>query len=206
MSLLSLQIFSPLTADRRIVCTRSLAVQVLRMLAQLILLVADTLDVLAPDAKEKLKPFDKPDTEAAEVTKDTIDEMLRLTEVIRVQDQSRTRYDSLTSNSSLDSGNGDDFQVETDPETGLEVVSLQEVGLHCYPWDAWTVVYDKVYDVTEYLSRHPGGEEVMMEYIGYDSTIAFRGVGHSKVAFRALDKFLVGILPTNERLNYESEY
>ena len=41
----------------------------------------------------------------------------------------------------------------------------------------------------------------MMEYLGYDATMAFRGVGHSKGALRTLEKFLIGILPTQERLN-----
>ena len=40
----------------------------------------------------------------------------------------------------------------------------------------------QVYDVTEYLERgrHLGGEDVMMEYPGYDANMAFRGVGHSR--------------------------
>ena len=64
------------------------------------------------------------------------------------------------------------------------------------------VIYDKVYDVTEYLERgrHPGGEDVMMEYLGYDATMAFRGVGHSKGVIIMLEKYLVGILPADERL------
>ena len=59
-----------------------------------------------------------------------------------------------------------------------------------------------MYDVTEYLRRHPGGEEVMLEYVGYDATMAFRGVGHSQAAIRTMDKFLVGILPKHERLGF----
>ena len=62
------------------------------------------------------------------------------------------------------------------------------------------MIFDKVYQVTEYLMKHPGGEEVMMEYLGYDATMAFRGVGHSEVAFRTLQAYLVGILPRRERM------
>ena len=70
------------------------------------------------------------------------------------------------------------------------------------------VIYDKVYDVTEYLERgsHPGGEDVMMEYLGYDATMAFRGVGHSKGALRILEKYVVGILPVDERLNFRPDF
>ena len=41
-------------------------------------------------------------------------------------------------------------------------------------------LYDRVYDVTAFLARHPGGREVMEEYLGWDATLAFRGVGHSR--------------------------
>jgi cytochrome b involved in lipid metabolism len=98
---------------------------------------------------------------------------------------------------SVDSGIGD---WEVDPETGLEVISLDEVSYHCTMEDGWMVIYDKVYEVTEYLMKHPGGEDVMMEYLGYDATMAFRGVGHSKGALRMLEKYVVGILPMDERL------
>ena len=50
------------------------------------------------------------------------------------------------------------------------------------------MIYDKVYDVTEFLSSHPGGEDVLLEYLGYDATLAFRGVGHSKAAVRMLKR------------------
>jgi cytochrome b involved in lipid metabolism len=63
----------------------------------------------------------------------------------------------------------------------------------------------QVYDVTEYLRRHPGGEEVMLEYVGYDATMAFRGVGHSPAAMRTMKKFLIGILPRHERLGFSAE-
>ena len=120
-------------------------------------------------------------------------------ELKSTEDNIRIRTDST------DSGLGDDIAVLDflDEDTGLPIISLAEVNEHCTSDDAWTVIYDKVYDITEYMSLHPGGEEVMMEYVGYDSTVAFRGVAHSKAAFRALNKYCVGILPYSERLNYD---
>ena len=116
---------------------------------------------------------------------------------------SRHRKDTLDS---VDSGFEDDcgFSPGIDPETGLEVISLEEVSYHCTMEDGWMVIFDKVYDVTDYLEsdKHPGGLDVMMEYLGYDATMAFRGVGHSKAALKTLEKFLIGILPPGERLNF----
>lgn len=108
----------------------------------------------------------------------------------------KLRNDSVAS---VDSGIGDCHR-EVDSETGLEVISLEEVNQHDTREDGWLVIYDKVYQVTEYLRNHPGGEEVVMEYLGYDATLAFRGVGHSSNAMRILEKYLIGILPRQDRL------
>ena len=100
----------------------------------------------------------------------------------------------------------DETKKEVDLETGLEVISLKEVSMHCTMEDGWMVIYDKVYEVTEYLMKHPGGEDVMMEYLGYDATMAFRGVGHSRGVSRVLEKYLVGILPMDERLGLAADF
>lgn len=73
-------------------------------------------------------------------------------------------------------------------ESSPQVISLSEVALHDSREDGWTVIYDKVYDVTEFLGSHPGGEDVILEYVGYDATLAFRGVGHSKGAVNMLKR------------------
>jgi len=110
----------------------------------------------------------------------------------------RDRSDSCFS---TDSGYSDDG-ITLDPETGLELISLSEVSQHTSPYDGWIVLYDKVYEITEFLRLHPGGEEVLAEYLGYDGTLAFRGVGHSKAAVRMLTKYCIGILPREERLGF----
>jgi hypothetical protein len=129
---------------------------------------------------------------------------------IEIDEKMMSRRDTQES---IDSGIGADFdeyfpvetegeEQRTDPETGLQLIGLDEVRDHCTPSDGWMVLYDRVYDVTGLLRSHPGGEEVMAEYLGYDGTMAFRGVGHSKAASRALQGCLVGILPKAERLNF----
>jgi len=99
----------------------------------------------------------------------------------------------------------EDFEVEvevSDPETGLRLISLDEVRDHCSLEDGWMVLFDRVYNVSHLVRLHPGGEEVMADYLGYDATIAFQGVGHSKAASKMLQPNLIGILPQQERLNY----
>ena len=40
---------------------------------------------------------------------------------------------------------------------------------------------------------------------GWDATLAFRGAGHSAAALRGLEKYCIGILPRDERLNFSPE-
>ena len=99
----------------------------------------------------------------------------------------------------------EDFEEDSevsDPETGLRLISLDEVRDHCSLEDGWMVLFDRVYNVSHLVRLHPGGEEVMADYLGYDATIAFQGVGHSKAASRMLQPNLIGILPQQERLNF----
>ena len=119
----------------------------------------------------------------------------------------RSRKDTiLSSDSGIDSYEIPDFPTGRDEETGLDFINLEEVSYHNVMEDAWMVVYDKVYEMTEYLEsdRHPGGQDVILEYLGYDATLAFRGVGHSKPAMKMLEKYCIGILPHDERLNFSS--
>merc|ERR1711942_18429 len=145
-------------------------------------------------------------TEHETETLEASSEVKKEQELFRLENEeitTRHRKDTLDS---VDSGFEDDcgFSPGIDTETGLEVISLEEVSYHCNMEDGWMVIFDKVYDVTDYLEsdKHPGGLDVMIEYLGYDATMAFRGVGHSKAALKTLEKFLIGILPPGERLNF----
>lgn len=46
--------------------------------------------------------------------------------------------------------------------------------------------------------QHPGGKDVILEYAGWDATIAFSG--HSTYALMALKSYEIGELPEKERL------
>merc|ERR1712142_1288941 len=81
-------------------------------------------------------------------------------------------------------------------ENGLKIFSMEEVEKHIDPKDddvgVWTVIHDRVYDVTKFLDEHPGGEEIMIENAGIDSTEAFEDVGHSTDAREMLEEFYIG--------------
>ena len=42
----------------------------------------------------------------------------------------------------------------------------EEVQKHTNEKSLWVVIHNKVYDITDFLEEHPGGEEVMLEHGG----------------------------------------
>ncbi|RZC38028.1 cytochrome b5 [Asbolus verrucosus] len=91
-----------------------------------------------------------------------------------------------------------DGPVKLSPEE--RVVTLDEVSWHDSPGDCWIIIYDRIYDITDFLDEHPGGSDILLEYAGRDASVAFRGSGHSAQALRALDRFTIGELPMHERI------
>lgn len=79
-------------------------------------------------------------------------------------------------------------------ETELKVYTIEEVKKHCSTDDLWLVYNGQVYDVTQYLDEHPGGEEVIVDCAGIDATEAFNDIGHSEDAHEILQGLLIGKL------------
>ncbi|CDH55944.1 cytochrome b5 [Lichtheimia corymbifera JMRC:FSU:9682] len=74
------------------------------------------------------------------------------------------------------------------------VYSSEEVAKHSTKNDLWLVVHNKVYNVTEFVQEHPGGEEVLLDEAGKDATESFEDIGHSDEAREILEKYLIGEL------------
>ncbi|XP_015121131.1 cytochrome b5 [Diachasma alloeum] len=79
--------------------------------------------------------------------------------------------------------------------------TLEEVAGHNGKLDTglWIVIKDIVYDVTEYVNKHPGGRELILEYAGKDATSAFNDFGHSSDAITLLKLYKIGQLTENAR-------
>ena len=82
----------------------------------------------------------------------------------------------------------------------LPEYTLKEVSMHDTRSDCWLVVDDLVYNVSDMLRHHPGGDDVLLEQAGRDATIAFHSVGHSTDASQQMSAYLIGILPLHERM------
>merc|ERR1712140_161784 len=84
-----------------------------------------------------------------------------------------------------------------------KVFRLEEVKQHNIGRGAdksvWTIIHDKVYDITKFLDEHPGGEEILIENAGTDSTESFEDVGHSSDAREMLESYYVGELHEEDK-------
>lgn len=75
---------------------------------------------------------------------------------------------------------------------GSPTVSWGEIAKHKQNEDCWIVISGVVYDVTEYMSRHPGGKVAILKHKGKDCTSYFENVSaHSDFARNNLPKLYV---------------
>lgn len=55
-------------------------------------------------------------------------------------------------------------------------ISTSELSQHNKPSDAWILIDKTVWDVTSFATQHPGGAEIIHQYIGHDATDAYNEV------------------------------
>lgn len=85
----------------------------------------------------------------------------------------------------------------SDATTSEKTYTLADVAMHNSKEDCWMIIHDNVYDVTDYVSSHPGGSAIL-EGCGIDSTNLFEtrpmgsGTPHSGGARDKMDEYLIG--------------
>ncbi len=86
---------------------------------------------------------------------------------------------------------------QTTPATDSSAFSLSDITKHNTKADCWTAISGKVYDVSKYIARHPGGQ-VITQACGKDGTQLFATQGgegqHSGTARSQLATFEIGTL------------
>jgi cytochrome b5 len=55
--------------------------------------------------------------------------------------------------------------------------TLEEIATHNTADNLWLIVEGKVYDVTSFLEKHPGGQKPFLNYAGKDATERFKVIG-----------------------------
>jgi cytochrome b involved in lipid metabolism len=83
--------------------------------------------------------------------------------------------------------------------TGIEakknVIEMEEVEQHKGKTDCWIVYHDMVLDVTDYLSKHPGGKRSILVFGGKDCTEDYDKIHpHVKIEEHCPET-IIGMLP-----------
>jgi len=80
-----------------------------------------------------------------------------------------------------------------------KVYTKEDLKQHRDAKSCWMTIHDKVYDVTQFLEEHPGGEEVLLEQAGGYATESFEDVGHSTDARELMKEYEIGVLAEADR-------
>ena len=72
-------------------------------------------------------------------------------------------------------------------------ITASEVATHNDRSSAWIIYNGKVYDVTDFISEHPGGSSSILRYAGRDATRVFNA-NHGSTERRDLERYYIGDL------------
>lgn len=83
----------------------------------------------------------------------------------------------------------------TTPPTGPKTYTMADVATQVKAGKCWTVINAKVYDLTSWINKHPGGEAAIKSLCGIDGTAGFtRMHGGDAKPEAVLATYLVGSL------------
>ncbi|ROT35063.1 cytochrome b5, partial [Sodiomyces alkalinus F11] len=72
--------------------------------------------------------------------------------------------------------------------------TFTELTEHNTKEDLWVAVQGKVYQLSDFVTDHPGGIDVLLECAGIDGTETYDYAGHSDSAKVTLERYYVGDL------------
>ena len=86
--------------------------------------------------------------------------------------------------------------TQTTSTSATTSYALADVAQHDTKTDCWMAIDSQVYDVTDYVGQHPGGNNIL-QGCGKDASSLFNGTSmmgrmHSKMAKSLLKTYLIG--------------
>ena len=76
----------------------------------------------------------------------------------------------------------------------LPKYTMEEVAKHNTKDDCWIILDERVYDITSFIDRHPGGVGPVVNMAGKDATEQFEMLHNKSVLKRYGKKLLIGDL------------
>lgn len=83
----------------------------------------------------------------------------------------------------------------------MSAFTPRQVAKHNGPDSTWVIVHDKVYNVTQFLQDHPGGDDLILDHAGTDITAIMKDQlehEHSDAAYDLLTEYCIGSVKYNE--------
>lgn len=77
----------------------------------------------------------------------------------------------------------------------MSAFTPKQVAKHNSPDSTWVIVNDKVFNVTQFLKDHPGGDDLILEHAGTDVTEIMQDQlehEHSDAAYDLLSEYCIG--------------
>jgi len=74
------------------------------------------------------------------------------------------------------------------------VFTKEEVAKHNTVDDCWIIIKDQVYDVTQFLKKHPGGKRVIVRWAGKDATKVFQSIHAAHLLQTMAKEYSIGNL------------
>ena len=83
----------------------------------------------------------------------------------------------------------------------MKSISREEVLRHNQPGDCWIIIKNQVYDITDFLLKHPGGMDVLLSRAGEDAT-SFFITRHQLTpgVTKMLQRYHIGQLPEHQHI------
>lgn len=95
---------------------------------------------------------------------------------------------------SSSSSRSDDDAIPAAAAKPLRTFTLAQVAEHASKEDAWIVIDGGVYDITPYVTEHPGGVKAILKNAGGDATKGFKGPQHPARVFDMIDDYKIGTI------------
>ncbi len=103
------------------------------------------------------------------------------------------------SNTTVNNNSSNNTVAGITPPSGNIVLNTVEVSKHNTNADCWMIINNKIYNLSDYASAHPGGVQNITNFCGKEATQAFdtkggRGNTHSSFANSLLAQYYIGDL------------
>jgi 4-hydroxysphinganine ceramide fatty acyl 2-hydroxylase len=91
----------------------------------------------------------------------------------------------------------------------VRIYTLEDLEAHNTSQSCWVSRKGKVYDVTKFLTDHPGGDDIILEFAGKNVEEVMQDKmehEHSDSAYEMLEEYVIGRLGTEANIVRDGEF